>query len=224
MLIVTIDMIKELGYDVDEIAPRVFQIHQFATPEQTRVLFEEAAGYSEDDWRGYYIQEMKRNCMTKFGRDDLDNLVAEGLLEVTKSWEDKNIEIRSTEVANDLSYRSKLIFNSTGELGVTGFTIFQRLYEGTQLISHFDQYSDKLVEYASVLYLNDDYTEGELFFPRLGLDKVRPKPGDLIIFPGTPEYEHGVHPVGPGPVRYVIPTFIKRKHPDGPMAGWGDFG
>ena len=223
-MLVTLDSIKALGYDVDEIAPRVFQIHQFATPEQTRILFEEAAGYSDDDWRGYYIAEMKRNCMQKFGRDDLDNLVAEGLLEVTKSWEDKNIQITSKEVTDDLGYRSKFIFNETGELGVTGFTIFQRLYEGTELISHFDQYSDKLVEYASVLYLNDDYTEGELFFPRLGLDKVRPKPGDLVVFPGTAEYEHGVHPVGPGPVRYVIPTFIKRKHPDGPMAGWANFG
>jgi 2OG-Fe(II) oxygenase superfamily len=223
-MLVTIESIRDLGYEVDEIAPRVFQIHQFATPEQTKILFDEAAGYSDDDWRGYYISEMKRNCLQKFGRDDLENLIAEGLLEVTHSWEDKNIQIASKEVADDLGYRSKFIFNESGELGVTGFTIFQRLYEGTQLISHFDQYSDKLVEYASVLYLNDDYTEGELFFPRLGLDKVRPKPGDLVVFPGTAEYEHGVHPVGPGPVRYVIPTFIKRKHPDGPMAGWADFG
>lgn len=224
MLVITLEDLKALGFEVDEIAPRVFQIHQFATPEQTRILFEEAAGYTDEEWSGYYISELKKNCMVKFGRDDLENLVAEGLMEITHSWEDKNIAIKNLEVIKDLGYKSKAIFNTTGELGVTGFTIFQRLYEGTELISHYDQYSDKLVEYASVLYLNDDYTDGELFFPKLGLDKVRPKPGDLVIFPGTELYEHGVHPVGPGPVRYVIPTFIKAKHPDGPMAGWANFG
>jgi hypothetical protein len=223
-MIVTAESIRALGYEVTEIAPRVFQIPNFATPEQTSILFNEAASYPEEAWKGYYMEEMKRNCLKKFGRDDLDNLVAEGLLEVTQSWEDKNISIASKEVADDLGYRSKLIFNTTGELGATGFMIFQRLYEGSQLISHYDQYSDKLVEYATVLYLNDDYVDGELFFPRLGLDNIRPKPGDLLIFPGTSEYEHGVHPVGAGPIRYVIPTFIKRRHPDGPMAGWADFG
>ena len=220
----TLDKIKALGYDVDEIAPRVFQIHGFANSEQTSILFEEAAGYSDEDWRGYYIDEMKRNSLQKFGRDDLDQLVAEGLLEVTKSWEDKNHPVKSRALARELGIKLSEVFKDVDELDVSGLTIYQRLYEGTELISHFDQYSDKLVEYAAVLYLNDDYTEGELFFPEVGLDKVRPKPGDLVIFPGTSEYEHGVHPVGAGPVRYVIPMFIKKKHPDGAMAGWANFG
>ena len=223
-MILELDKIRALGYDVEELAPRVFKINQFTTPEETQILFDEAASYSEEDWRGYYFSEMRKNCMEKFGRDDIENLVAEGLLEVTDSWEDKNIAIKSKDLTQVLNQRLKEVFDTAGDLGVTGFIVFQRLYEGTQLVSHFDQYSDKLVEYAAVFYLNDDYTDGELFFPQLGLDKVRPKPGDLVIFPGTSEFEHGVHTVGAGPVRYVVPMFIKAKHPDGPMAGWANFG
>ncbi|NCW13131.1 MAG: 2OG-Fe(II) oxygenase, partial [Chitinophagia bacterium] len=38
---------------------------------------------------------------------------------------------------------------------------------------------------------------------------LRPKPGDLLFFPGNEEYEHGVRHVGDGPIRYVIVGFIK---------------
>jgi len=122
-----------------------------------------------------------------------------------------------------LHRRCEEIFNKVGGLDVTGFIVFQRLYAGTELISHFDKYSDKLVEYAAVLYLNNDYNGGELFFPKFDYE-IKPEPGTLIIFPSTEQFEHGVRPVKEGPVRYVIPVFIKANHPDGSMAGWANFG
>ncbi len=66
---------------------------------------------------------------------------------------------------------------------------------------------------------NNAYEAPDVFNPNL-----HPPAGALFIFPGTKDYIHGVHPVGPGPVRYVLPAFIKTRHPDGAMAGWGDFG
>lgn len=220
----TLDILTELGYNAKELAPRVYKISNFATPDETAELFNEATSYTEEDWKIHYYAEMRKNCMLKFGRDDIENLVKEGLLEVTDSWEDKNIYVQSRDIVKKLDERATEIFDRVGELAVTGFNVFQRLYEGTHLVSHYDQYSDKLVQYAAVLYLNDDYAEGELFFPRLNLHHVRPAPGDLVLFPGTSEFEHGVTHVAAGPVRYVIPVFIKAKHPDGSMAGWGDFG
>ena len=166
---------------------------------------------------------MRKHALEKFGRDDIDELVKEGLLEVTADFADKNLAVADDEVRNALQNKATQIFDTVGGLEVTGFVVHQRLYAGTKLIEHFDQYSDKLVQYAAVLYINDDYVDGEVFFPQQGL-KLRPKPGALLIFPGTKEYVHGVHPVGEGPVRYVLPAFIKAKHPDGPMAGWANFG
>lgn len=215
--------IRALGYETEEIAPRVFKIKNFATPNEVQELFTEASAYSEEDWNYRYLAEMRLHAREKFGREDLENLKAEGLLEITDNFADKNVSVQNTQLMQTLHRRCEEIFDTVGGLDVTGFIVFQRLYAGTELISHFDKYSDKLVEYAAVLYLNNDYAGGELFFPKLGIEVV-PDPGTLIIFPSTEEFEHGVRPVKEGPVRYVIPVFIKASHPDGSMAGWANFG
>lgn len=219
----TLDDIQSLGYDVEEVQPRIFKVKNFLSPEEIKLVFNEVSAYTEEDWRFRYMQEMRRSCLEKFGRDDIEKLVEEGLLEVTWNFADKNCAYKNEEFAEVLRVRAQQIYDKIGDVHVNGFLVVHRLYEGSDLKSHYDQYSDKLIEYAGILYINDDYTEGELFFPKLDFS-LRPEPGTLMIFPGTEQYEHGVHPVGPGPVRYNLPTFIKRNHPDGPMAGWANFG
>lgn len=219
-----IEDLKNLGHDVDEVLPQVFMIRNFVSQAELDLLFEEAASYTEEDWNFRYLNEMRRHALEKFGTDDLQSLVDQGLLEVTDDFADKNMAVANRDMLDKLYERSQKIFDLIGGIDVTGFLVFQRLYEGTQLKSHFDQYSDKLVQWAAVLYINDDYTGGELFFPKFNDFSLKPAAGSLVIFPGTEQYEHGVRPVGPGPVRYVIPAFIKTHHPDGAMAGWGDFG
>lgn len=54
-----------------------------------------------------------------------------------------------------------------------------------------------LIEYAANLYLNDDFEGGELFFPERNLS-IKPKAGQLVLFPGGNEYIHGVKPVTSG--------------------------
>lgn len=219
----TLEDIQSLGYDVEEVLPRVFKVKNFLSPNEVEFVFNEVSSYSEEDWRFRYLEEMRRSCLEKFGRDDIDALVEEGLLEVTWNFADKNTEYKNEEFRELLRVRAQEIYNKIGAVHVNGFLVVHRLYEGSDLKSHYDQYSDKLIEYAGILYINDDYTEGELFFPKFNFEIV-PEPGTLMIFPGTEQYEHGVRPVGPGPVRYNLPTFIKRNHEGGSMAGWANFG
>lgn len=221
--ILELDKIKNLGFDVEELAPQVFKISNFISSEELQELYTEASSYTQEEWEFRYLEEMRKNSREKFGRDDLEQLVKEGLLEITDNFSDKNITVANESLKKLLSERSSKVFDLLPNLEAGGFLVYQRLYEGTELISHFDQYSDKLVQYAAVLYLNDDYSGGELFFPKLNLE-VKPEPGSLVIFPGTELYEHGVRPVKEGPIRYVIPVFIKSSHPDGSMAGWANFG
>lgn len=68
-----------------------------------------------------------------------------------------------------------------------------------------DKHSDDSNEYGkqvitTMLYLNDDYEGGEIFFEDLGL-LYKPRAGTAIIFPG--QYQHEVKPVISGS-RYVI--------------------
>lgn len=68
-----------------------------------------------------------------------------------------------------------------------------------------------IVDYGSILYLNDEYEGGELFFPKYNIH-IKPKPGTLVFFPSTNMYAHGVTEVTDG-VRFTSPHFwIPLKH------------
>lgn len=69
---------------------------------------------------------------------------------------------------------------------------------------HKDNHSGyEFLEYSTVIYLNDDYEGGEIYFPKLSYI-YKPKAGDIVLFPcSTDEYLHGVQPVR-GSNRYTI--------------------
>ncbi len=53
-----------------------------------------------------------------------------------------------------------------------------------------------------LLYLNDNFSGGELEFPLFNYH-YKPRPGDLLFFPSDYRYRHQAHPVEDG-LRYVI--------------------
>jgi predicted 2-oxoglutarate/Fe(II)-dependent dioxygenase YbiX len=68
-----------------------------------------------------------------------------------------------------------------------------------------------IVDYGSIIYLNDEYEGGELFFPKYNIH-IKPEPGTLVFFPSTNMYAHGVTEVTDG-IRYTSPHFwIPVKH------------
>jgi hypothetical protein len=56
---------------------------------------------------------------------------------------------------------------------------------------------------SAVVYLNDNYTGGEIEFPRQLL-KIKPKAGDIIIFPSNFVYEHSSHEIFDGTKYSVV--------------------
>jgi predicted 2-oxoglutarate/Fe(II)-dependent dioxygenase YbiX len=60
-------------------------------------------------------------------------------------------------------------------------------------------------DFASIVYLNDDYAGGELYFPRLDM-VVKPAAGMLVAFTGGWHHEHAVLRVGSG-LRLTMPAF-----------------
>jgi len=60
-------------------------------------------------------------------------------------------------------------------------------------------------KFGCVLYLNDDYEGGEIYFPNQDIE-LKPKPNTLIFFPGTLEFLHAVREVTSG-VRYTLTSF-----------------
>ena len=57
----------------------------------------------------------------------------------------------------------------------------------------------------SLIYYNDDFTGGELYFPQHGIE-ITPKPGLAVMFVGDRNYLHGVRTVTSGE-RWTTPSF-----------------
>jgi hypothetical protein len=206
------EILIENKFNVNEIIENVLLIENFISNEELKGLFKIIDTTNEKDWFYLYTAGLKTFCLEKFGSDDVDSLVAEGKFEVTVGWEDKNLDISMHQVSREISKRlQKMIDLVDPNLILNGFGSFQRMQSGVQLKSHADQHTDPSIQYAAILYLNDDYTDGEFFFEKKQFE-IRPKPGSLLIFPGNEEFEHGVRYVGDGKIRYVIPAFIKIKN------------
>lgn len=203
--------LKDNGYDVLEVIPGLLLVKNFISEKEISEYFTIINETDEKKWSEYYLSNLKVFCMKKFGRDDVDNLVKEGKFEITHGWEDKVINVSKTDIDIMVSRRfSKVLGQADQSLVLSGFGTIQRMQSGTQLTSHTDQHTDPSIRYAAVLYLNDDYSDGEIFFENKDIS-IKPKPGSLLIFPGNEEFKHGVRHVGDGPIRYVLPGFIKVK-------------
>ena len=200
----------DAGYSTEVFNEQVLSVKDFLKAEELETILKIIDITPNEEWSIEYTKNLARFCMEKFGRDDVENLVAEGKFEITLGWEDKNLNIVSEPISRTLQDRlSVLLQLADPELELAGFGTLQRMQSGVELKSHTDQHTDPSIKYAAILYINDDYKDGTLFFKNKENSDLRPKPGTLLIFPGNEEYEHGVRFVGEGPIRYVTVGFMK---------------
>ena len=85
-------------------------------------------------------------------------------------------------------------------------THLAKFSEGYGMHEHFD--TTKPNDIATLIYINSDYEGGEIYFPDLGIE-IKPSIGDLVCFPDTPDFVHGVKPIIKG-TRYTSPCWITR--------------
>jgi len=60
--------------------------------------------------------------------------------------------------------------------------------------------------YSTLIYLNDDYEGGEIWFPQYDNFSIKPEKGSLITFKGDEKTIHGVRAVTKG-IRYTLSMF-----------------
>jgi hypothetical protein len=122
-----------------------------------------------------------------------------------KSWKEqpwKAITIESEnlpeEILEMLNKIFQLVYKKSVDLYDVAINPFYKsalhmvkFIKGFYLIPHVDTLSSEGNHIASVYYINDDYTGGEINFPDHNL-KIKPKPNSLIIFPGNENYLHEV--------------------------------
>lgn len=77
---------------------------------------------------------------------------------------------------------------------------------GQEYKVHYDSGTGMGRHLSCILYLNDNYTGGEIEFPLFKV-KIKPKAGMLILFPSNFAYKHIAHPVTSG-TKYAMVTWL----------------
>ena len=79
--------------------------------------------------------------------------------------------------------------------------------EGQQFTNHIDDHPSYHRRVSTVYYLNNNYTGGEINFPRFNIT-FKPKANQMIVFPSTYVYNHSVSPVTEGE-RYAVVSWMR---------------
>lgn len=160
----------------------IYEVKNFITDEEVNQLFSFIDLNGDDGWLYHHIGNV---------------------LSIMKTEQDKNI---SKKLFKKIEDRANLYFS--GQTECIGFQHIRRLKEGEFLPLHedadYDSEKDKII-FGIVIYLNDDFEGGELYYADLNL-KIKPIKNSLFIHKA--EYKHEVLPIIKGN-RYCITTFIR---------------
>jgi predicted 2-oxoglutarate/Fe(II)-dependent dioxygenase YbiX len=86
-----------------------------------------------------------------------------------------------------------------------GFNLL-KYSSGQSYIAHYDGNTSQARSVSPILYLNDEYSGGEIEFVNFGIT-IKPKAGMLVVFPSNYAYRHIAHPVQSG-TKYAIVTWL----------------
>lgn len=166
------------------------------------VLDADSNPYSYSEAKVGYGMRMPeyRDCQDfKFKKTDISGDQSEASLKLQKLWDE--VYFRQLQAVKHYSRTYNI-----GEL---------RYWEAMNFIKygpgqHFQEHHDNGYSYNCILsavsYPNDDYEGGELFF-RLQNLNIKPKAGDLYLFPSNFMYPHRAMPVHSG-TKYSIVTML----------------
>lgn len=161
-------------------------------------------GYSHKDLNyrdcfDFKIRVNDDNSLTTNNEQVLSSMFSDTEINLKSIWNDSYLP--QVDPVND--YR--VMFNMAP---LTYWESFNYVKYGKN--QHFQVHSDHGYSYTCVLssvgYLNDDYDGGELYFDKFNL-KIKPKAGDLYLFPSSFIYSHAAMPVTEG-TKYSIVTML----------------
>lgn len=138
---------------------------------QARVVSSDSADFSARNARDFKI---KKNALGPRNNDTADLYdMHEEIFQAVRSCVDDygrlwGVGIQSYEAFNFVKYEGA----------------------GTHFKIHADHGPTYVTTISIVVYLNDDYVGGEIWFPRMDNLSIKPKAGDIVVFPSTYIYEH----------------------------------
>jgi Uncharacterized iron-regulated protein len=189
----------------EELSPGIFVYHDVIPKDMDIVQRLEEVLEDKSNYYNYmeamvgYAMKMPeyRDCYDfKYKKTDIMNDKSEASQKLQQLWQD--LYDRKVAAVKDYARRFNI-----GELRYWEAMNFVKYGPG----QHFQEHSDNGYSYNCVVslvaYPNDDYLGGELEFRLQGL-KIKPRAGDLFIFPSNYMYPHKSLPVESGTKHSIV--------------------
>lgn len=200
--------LNEQGYDYEKLAEDVFLVKNFLKPEELSAFQQLAQDTLPPQWYFFYLKELEKKAMEFYGRTDIASLIEEGkLMLIPRNMsQTRSTDVGETEpIVTTITDRVNKILPR--EYPSTRYGVMQRHYKGVGLEDHRDTDCNPSLKLATVVYINDDYEGGSLYFKDEDFTtELRPPAGSIMIFRAS--RLHGVNEVTGDAQRYVLTSFI----------------
>jgi hypothetical protein len=137
-------------------------------------------------------------------------------------WEGKSLFVTEMpdldrNVLREIEIKARLLYEKTypelrGQVSYSQIHCINRFKSGDSMPVHWDRgpyEENNTVLHGVVVYLNDNYEGGEIYYPEKNI-AIKPKKFSLVMHPGNEEYKHGVREVINGD-RYAVTLFIHER-------------
>lgn len=174
--------------NLSKIHPLIWVVNNFIDLETRKVIVSETEALNHSVWM------------------DAASTLPEDSYWVNRTISPDNFSVDCREYLNRLSDKVFSCFDNYKEAIQVG-NLHRTLPDGRALDYHVDNYDGPDIDniFGVVLYLNDNYTGGEIHYPDLDIE-YKPKAGDLVVhYAGL---LHGVKPVFGG-TRYIFTSFVR---------------
>lgn len=187
-----------------EIYDGIYKIDNFLTQQEIDILRAQADSTPQAGWEEQYRKLLWDQGALIHGADNHEAIEAFIGRNQSQYWDDKVIPINDLSVRDSIN--AKLLPFFKGVYDLDQIVDIQRQYPGVGLDEHVDAEYDQNLKMAVAVYINDDFVDGELYFPLKDI-QIKPTAGSCLIFATGPEYLHGIRPLGDGPSRYAMVVF-----------------
>lgn len=174
-----------MSYNINIYKNKIYEILDFLTKKEQDIFLEIINNSSEAEWPNIIENEFVKKDKANGGKVLFLN---ENLKNFT--W--------------DIYKKLENLFDNPSRINQVA--AIQRYKPGERMNLHTDNKLDSSVLFGIVIYINDDYEGGEIYYPELNL-KIKPKERSIIIHPA--EIQHEVLQVKGNQTRYIISSFVR---------------
>lgn len=183
----------------------VIMITDIIDEEEAKFLIDMAKTASYDEWDAY---------RKSLGKDAESVNAAYGDWSKQMLWLELNPHLfeKAKDLLDSINRRCIHLINDHYQTDYTLDTLYNiyKFREGDFMKEHHDSGLSPDIKLGAVIYLNDDFEGGEIYYPKANLE-IKPVARSLVVHPAGMIYRHGVKSVTSGE-RFSLAGFARISH------------